>query len=357
MAAALGSGSEVVAGPHGAPVEVGAVPVVTGLRWPAGFTFAPDGRIFYGERFTGRIRIYDPSTGSNHVLFTVPHVSAQGEQGLLGIALDPRFATTRPYVYAYATRTTPHGLRNQIVRIKDVAGAGTRMRVIFSSDTKAGSNHVGGRILFGPDGDLYAFVGEGHESRNAQEVATDGGKILRMDVNGHAPPDNPHPPSLIWSYGHRNSFGFAFDPLTGNLWETENGPRCNDEINLIAKAANFGWGPHERCSKPPQAPLNTNEDGVIPVLPLALFNPTIAPDGAAFCLGCDLGSASEDALFFGMYNPPHEIRRVILTPERTGIRSITTVYTHTEGIVSMEVGPDQALYFSDSKGIFELVPA
>src|SRR5712691_4858747 len=228
-----------------APAAIGAVPVVTGLDWPAGFTFAPDGRIFYGERYTGEVRIYDPSNGSNTLFFTIPNISTQGEQGLLGIAVDPTFQSTRPYVYAYATRVTSNGLRNQIIRIKYVGGTGTTFKVIFSSDTVAGQYHDGGRIKFGPDGYLYAVVGEGHDSSNSQNLGNYAGKILRMTGAGKAPPDNPSPPSLIWSFGHRNSFGFAFDPQTGNLWETENGPECNDEINLIKKAGNFAWGPAE----------------------------------------------------------------------------------------------------------------
>jgi len=351
-AAALGSGSAPAgARPHGTLAAIGAVPVATGLAWPAGFTFAPDGRIFYGERFTGEIRIYDPSTGSNTLFFTISNISTQGEQGLLGIALPPQFATTRPYVFAYATRTTPSGLRNQIVRIKDVSGTGTSPKIIFSSDTVAGTYHDGGRILFGPDGNLFVVVGEGHDSSNSQDLTNNAGKILRMNGNGQAPPDNPHPPSLIWSYGHRNSFGFTFDPMTGNLWETENGPECNDEINLIAKGANFGWGPHETCSG--SAPRNTNQDGPSPVLPLRYFASTIAPTGAAFCSGCGL-TDSEGTLFFGDFNNG-SIRRVVLTANRAGIASMGIKFTNPSGILSMERGPGGAIYFSDPGGIFKLV--
>src|SRR5205823_2454456 len=83
--------------------------------------------------------------------------------------------------------------------------------------------HDGGRIMFGPDGNLFAVVGEGHDSSNAQDLTNNAGKILRMNGSGQAPPDNPHPPSLSWSYGHRNSFGFTLGPITGNLGEPEGG--------------------------------------------------------------------------------------------------------------------------------------
>jgi glucose/arabinose dehydrogenase len=337
-----------------APTAIGAVPVVTGLSWPAGFTFAPDGRIFYGERFTGEIRIYDPSNSSNTLFFTIPNLSTQGEQGLLGIALDPNFQTTRPYVYVYATRVTPNGLRNQIIRIKYVGGTGSTPKLIFTSDTVAGQYHDGGRIKFGPDGYLYAVVGEGHDSSNAQNLSNYAGKILRMNGAGHVPPDNPFPGSLIWSFGHRNSFGFSFDPQTGNLWQTENGPECNDEINMIKKGGNFAWGPAETCSG--QAPQNTNQDGPQPrIMPLSWFTPTIAPVGTAFCASCGLGAQSEGTMFFGQNNPGFNVRQVVLTPDRMGIQSITTVYNHSQGVVSMEVGIDHALYFSDSQAIYKLV--
>jgi glucose/arabinose dehydrogenase len=336
------------------PTAIGAVPVVTGLAWPAGFTFAPDGRIFYGERFTGKIRIYNPSGGTNTLFFTIPNVVTQGEQGLLGIALDPNYQTTRPYVYAYATRSTRNGLRNQIIRIKDVGGTGSNPKAIFSSDTVAGEYHDGGRIMFGPDGYLYAVVGEGHDSSNSQNLANYAGKILRMDGTGNPPPGNPSSTSLIWSYGHRNSFGFTFDPLTNRQWETEAGPNCNDEINLIKKAGNFAWGPSQNCLDP-NPPSNTNRDGPNPILPLAWFTPPITPVGTEFCNGCGLGTPSEGTLFFGQNNCCYDVRRVVLTPDRMGIVSITTVYSHSAGVVSMEVGPDHALYFSDPGGIYKLV--
>src|SRR5712691_6110569 len=131
--------------PHGV-AAIGTTPVVTGLNNPAAFTFAPDGSIFYGERLTGQIRIYNPATHSNTLFFTVPNLAADpnSEQGLLGLALDPQYPA-KPYVYAYATRDVGV-LRDQIVKVKDVGGTGSNMQVIFSSDTVAGQYHDGGRI-------------------------------------------------------------------------------------------------------------------------------------------------------------------------------------------------------------------
>jgi glucose/arabinose dehydrogenase len=356
LAMLIGLGPLASAGATTAPHRVAAIgttPVVTGINNPAAFTFAPDGRIFYGERLTGQIRIYNPATHSNTLFFTVPNVSIQGEQGLLGLAIDPKYPA-KPYVYAYATRSVG-GLHDQIVKITDVGGTGSNMTIIWSGDTVAGQYHDGGRILFGPDGKLYAVQGEAHDSSNAQDLTNDAGKILRMNRKGQVPKNNPFTASLIWSYGHRNSFGFNFDPLTGYLWETENGPECNDEINFIKKGRNYAWGPHETCSTPPAPPANTNQDGPNRVFPLLFYTPTIAPTGAAFCVGCGL-SGSDGALFFGAYND-HNLRRVILTADRKHVMSSGSVYTHPQSILSVERGPDKLLYLSDPQGIYMLVNA
>jgi aldose sugar dehydrogenase len=327
--------------------------VLTGLSFPTAFAIDGDGRFFFGEKNTGMIKVYDPAAKTTTKFFTVSSLSSQNEQGLLGLALDPKYPT-KPFVYAYATRTDGSGiLRDEILKIKDDIGTGKLSAIIFTSDTVAGQYHDGGHIAFGPDGMLYAVVGEAHDSSNAQDLSNNAGKVLRMNRKGQAPSNNPYPGKLIWSYGLRNSFGFAFDPQTGNLWETENGPECNDEVNRILKGRNYGWGRSETCSTPPNPPVNTNQDGPNPVLPLRFFTPTIAPTGAAFCSGCGL-TGSEGDLFFGDFKSG-SIRRVVLTANRTGIASMSIKFTNSSGILSIERGPDMAIYFSDPGGIFELV--
>src|SRR5437868_14595228 len=131
------------------------------------------------------------------------------------------------------------------------------------------------------------MIGEGHHPANSQDLTANlRGKILRLDRDGTAAAGNPH--GRIWSFGHRNSFGFDFDPATGRLWETENGPACNDELNLIRPGKNYGWGASETCATPPAPPRNTNQDGPSPVLPKRLYGKVIAPTGAAFCSSCGL---------------------------------------------------------------------
>src|SRR6266511_4370249 len=166
--------------------------VATGLSFPLTFTFSKAGRIYYGEKSSGEIHLLDPDSHDDRVFFTIPKGVDAGEQGLLGLALDPDFPS-QPFVYAYGHGKDPH--------------------VIFSSKTRSGAYHDGGRILFGPDGFLYAVQGDGHSSKLAQDKSNTAGKVIRMTRGGKPAPGNPFGQSRIWSYGHRNSFGMAFDPV------------------------------------------------------------------------------------------------------------------------------------------------
>lgn len=328
--------------------------VAGGLNAPVGFTFGPSGKIWYVEKSTGEIHVYNPATDADRLFYTVARVNADGERGTLGIALHPSFPA-KPFVYVYLTRTVSGHLRNQIVRLTDRHGSGAALTTIFSAPASSSPYHNGGRIEFGPDGMLYAFVGDGHNSANAQDLTKNNrGKVLRMTPAGKVPADNPLAGKKIFSYGNRNSFGFAFDPVKGNLWETENGPECNDELNLIVGGDNYGWGPHETCSG--SAPGNTNQDGPSPVLPKWFFGSTIGITGMAFCDGCGLGSAAEGTFLFGEVNGG-AIRQVTLNPARDDIASggVHVVYTHSGPTISYEVGPDGAIYFSDFGGIYKLV--
>jgi glucose/arabinose dehydrogenase len=326
--------------------------VLHGLKQPVAFTFTPNGRIFYLEKTTGEIHLADPANDANHRFFTVSHVNGSGERGMLGVALHPHYPS-KPFVYVYATRSVHGHLRNQILRIRSSGGHGTGMKVIFSAPASASPYHNGGRIMFGLDGDLYAFVGDAHDSSNAQDTSrNDRGKMLRMTPTGRRPATNPFR-NLIWSYGNRNSFGFDFDPQTNDLWETENGPECNDELNLITKGDNFGWGPHETCSG--SAPDNTNQDGPNVHLPRYWYTNTLGITGMAFCQACNLNPASEGTFFFGDVNNG-KLYRADLNPARDDLSGDPSVIlTHSGSILSLETAPNGTIYFSDFGAIYKLV--
>lgn len=339
------------------------VPVAS-LDNPVGFTFTPAGRIVYLERFTGRVRLLDPASGVDRVLFHISGVNGDGERGALGVALHPDWPL-QPFVYVYVTRAPGAApLRNQLLRLRMVNGRLTGMRALLNSPISDRTNHNGGRIAFGPDGKLYVVIGDGGDDPGrAQDLAEVRGKVLRLNPNGSIPATNPFG-NRVWTYGHRNSIGFAFDPQTGNLWETENGPDCNDEINLIVKGGNYAWGPSEACGEPAE-PQDTNQDGPLPrTLPQYAFAQTIAITGAAFCDGCGLGSVYEGDLLFGCANGSCKttvgpIGHVDLLMDRSGLAGapakIQTAYAGP--IYSMEIGPDGRIYVSDQQGIYRLTPA
>jgi glucose/arabinose dehydrogenase len=321
--------------------------VAGSLDFPAAFTFAPDGRIFYGERFTGEIRIFNPATGQDTLFFDLANVATSGEQGLLGLALHPAYPN-RPQVFAFYTKTGP---QNVIVRLRDAGGTGTGLATI--KQLPASSIHNGGVIHFGPDRQLYAVVGDVANPATAQDLSSLAGKVLRMNPRGGAPQDNPIPGNLTYSFGHRNMFGFAWDPQSDILWVTGNGPECTDEVNLVLPGGNYAWGPSATCST--AQPQGTNQDGPQPrILPEVFYGPPmIAPTGAAFCASCGL-SGHEGNLIFGAWNDG-VLRSLKLDAQRDDVASQSVLYDHTSGVLAVEEGSDGAIHFADSDQIFKLV--
>jgi len=223
--------------------------VASGLRAPWAVDLAPDGRLFVTER-AGRVRVVQLGPGGGlraDPWATVPaSTSSDGEKGLLGIALDPNFASNG-FVYLYYSYAASGGVtRNKVVRMRDANDRGVEETIVL--DGIPGNNdHDGGRVKFGPDGKLYLTTGDAEDGANAQNASSLAGKILRLNKDGSIPSDNPTPGSAVWSLGHRNVQGIAWQPDTAVLYETEHGPSnlfpdcCNDEVNLIVAGGNYGW--------------------------------------------------------------------------------------------------------------------
>jgi glucose/arabinose dehydrogenase len=204
--------------------------IATGLNVPWGIAFLPGGDALVSERQTGRILRVSADGRRKRVAMRVPGVDTNsGEGGLLGLAVSPRYATDR-WVYAYFTSQSD----NRIVRFR----LGGRLYPVLTG-LRRGLIHDGGRIAFGPDGKLYAGVGETGEASLAQDRTSLNGKVLRMNPDGSIPPGNPFG-SLVWSWGHRNIEGLAWD-ARGRLWQTEFGESRFDEVNLIRRGRNYGW--------------------------------------------------------------------------------------------------------------------
>lgn len=333
----------------------------TGLAWPIALAFAPDGRVFYAERFTGNIQILGNATAPASTLVNLPNTEVSGERGLLGLALDPDFPN-RPYVYAYQTYNDGSSgtIYNRIVRILVNGDTGQLDSVILRMPPlTSATNHNGGVIAFGPDGMLYAVVGENAIPALAQDPASPMGRVLRMNTDGSAPTANPFYGiagwnNLTYTYGHRNMFGLAFDPSTGRAYATENGPRCNDEVNRLVAGGNFGWGPSQTCSTPPAPPANTNRDGPTPVLPIRWYTPVIVPTNAAI-YNASVPASSRGHLVMGSY-ADHRLREFALDPVDGTVLSETILATAPDGILDVEMGLDGYLWITTSSTIFRLVP-
>jgi glucose/arabinose dehydrogenase len=205
--------------------------IATGLRVPWGVVFLPNGNALVAERTTGKIVQIPKGGGAAKDVMTVPGVDTEaGEGGLLGLALSPDYKTDK-LVYAYFTSSSD----NRIVRFK----LGGSVKPILTG-LKRGFIHDGGRIAFGPDGKLYAGVGETGDGQLAQQQDSPNGKILRINPDGSVPKDNPFPGSPVWTTGHRNPQGITWDRKK-HLWSAELGQNTFDEVNLIRKGRNYGW--------------------------------------------------------------------------------------------------------------------
>jgi glucose/arabinose dehydrogenase len=248
----------------------------TNITMMTSMVFAPDGRLFFTEKNTGAIRIMtadseildDPFAG-------VEDVYASWEQGMLGLALDPDFQTNHYlYVYYSALVGTENGdggkVVNRVLRFTDSGNAGTDMKVIMDNIPASRGYHSGGAMAFGPDDKLYITVGDATEHIFAQDPSIVIGKILRINKDGTIPTDNPYPNSPVYTIGHRNMYGIAFDS-DGTGVITENGDFHYDEINVISKGGNYGFPTLQPPNLPPEQADNDS------IKPLRTYWDTIAP--------------------------------------------------------------------------------
>lgn len=236
--------------------------VARGLEAPWGLTFLPDGAALVSERDTSRVRLVG-TDGSVETVGEVEGVAGVGEGGLLGIALSPSYEQDR-LLFAYYTS----GAENVVARMTYADGGLSDQEVVLDG-IPAGPIHNGGRIVFGPDGMLYIGTGDSSDGSLSQDRDSLAGKILRVTPEGEPAPDNPDPGSPVYSLGHRNVQGLAFD-ADGQLWAAEFGQSTWDELNRIEAGGNYGWpevegrGPGDEFVDPVRQwrPANASPSGI-----------------------------------------------------------------------------------------------
>ncbi|WP_187631972.1 PQQ-dependent sugar dehydrogenase [Hymenobacter lutimineralis] len=261
-------------------IQVGATTVsvrtvATGLDTPWEMLWGPDNHLWLTER-PGHISRINPETGQRTLLLTVPDVTENGESGLLGMVLHPDFATS-PYVYVVYNYTDGN-LREKLVRYTYNGTTLTEPQVLLGN-LPAVSTHSGSRLLILPDHTLLMTTGDAQNQPAAQSPASLNGKILRLNLDGTIPADNPPPGSYVYTLGHRNPQGLVQAP-SGQVYSSEHGPDNDDEVNLIEAGRNYGWPTVQGfCNLAAEATFctanNVHE-------PLVAWTPTLAVAGLTY---------------------------------------------------------------------------
>lgn len=260
---------------------IGISTVAAGLKVPWEIAWGPDGWIWFTEQ-SGTISKVDPHTGKKKVLVQVPGVFQNRTLGLLGMAISTEKG--KPYVFAdYTYREQDSVIRSRLVRYTYTKAMDTLInpKVIFQVPGSP-YGHNGSRVALSPGGKVFWTTGDfgaNASHQNAQDTSSLNGKVLRLNMDGSIPEDNPFPGSPVWSLGHRNAQGLVFT-TDGVLFESEHGPATDDEVNRIVKGGNYGW-PEVRgyCNLPEEQAYC---DSVAVVEPLRAWTPTIAPSGMEY---------------------------------------------------------------------------
>lgn len=233
--------------------------IAQNLKVPWAIDFLPNNTLIFTQR-DGEVNLLEP--GGSETVGKI-NVTANGESGLLGLAVDPQFSQNK-YVYVYYTSSNG----NRVSRF--VLNGNLQNETVLLDKIQSNTIHNGGRIKFGPDGLLYITTGDAGNSSSAQDINSLSGKVLRMNKDGSVPVDNPFK-NLVYTYGNRDPQGLAWSP-NGTLYESEHGETHNDEINILVPGGNYGWPIYQG---------NSSASGYIS--PIVLYaNYTLAPSGIAF---------------------------------------------------------------------------
>lgn len=351
------------------------VSVVTkGLSHPWSMVWLPNGDMLITER-AGRLRIFRNGVLDPEPIKGVPKVQAGGTSGLLDIALHPKFAENRLVYLSYNTSKPKPGGGNGSVYSTALArgrfdgNALVDLKEIFVAEPWADlSGGDAARIIFAPDGKVFISSSHHRDEKGPQDPMSDLGKILRLNDDGTIPSDNPfvgkqgYRPE-IYSIGHRTVMGLTFHPVTGALWETENGPQGGDEVNVIQPGKNYGWPLVTYGHDYDGTPLNEREARPDTVLPKLFWVPSVTTSGIAFYTG-ERFPAWKNNLFVGSMTVGRisgtgHLERIVFNEKGEQRRESLIVDLH-QRIRDVRQGPDGLLYLltdEDAGALLKIEPA
>ena len=322
--------------------------VAEGLIHPWAIAFLPDGRMLVTER-PGRMRLANMEGQVTAPIEGVPKVFAQGQGGLLDVALAPDFQSSGTIYFSYAEPREGGRNGTTVARARLVEGDDRPrledVQIIFRQQPSYRADvHFGSRIVVAPDGKLFITLGERFQMRYAQDLSRHWGKVVRINPDGSVPEDNPFvgregARPEIWSYGHRNPQAAGLHPETGELWIVDHGPRGGDEVNVVRKGLNYGWpvinyGRHYSGQDIPEKREGMEQ-------PLYYWDPSIAPSGMTFYTA-DRAPQWRGNLFVGALAGRHLARLVLDGEEVTAEEQL--LKDLNERIRDVRQGPDGAIY-------------
>jgi glucose/arabinose dehydrogenase len=331
--------------------KVKLIAIASGLHFPWGLDFMPDGRMIVSEK-PGNIRIVSRQGVPGPAIKNVPAVRLLGDGGMYDLKLDPNFGKSRLVFWTFVEPVKGGGVtsvaRGKLSRDETQF---EEVKIIYrATPAYQGPNHNGSRMLFDKKGNLFVSFGERFDDeirKKAQDLSSSLGKIIRINKDGKAVKGNPfetNPKALpeIWTLGHRNPQGLAFNPNTGDLWESDHGPNAGDEINIIKAGANYGWPLISYGIEYSGEPVN----GGLTVMkgmeqPIYYWDPAIAPSGITFYTG-NLIPEWKGNLFVASLRGSHIARLIIKDNKVVGEeRLFSDLHKRFRYITQ---GPDGELY-------------
>ncbi len=328
-----------------------------GLEIPWDIAFTPGGKMVVTER-EGRVRVFASGQAGARLLATthISNVHADGEAGVMGIAIDHDFASTR-WVFLCVSRNDEGQWRNQVIRYRMNLGHKLEFgKFLIRRGMRANTIHNGCALEEGPDGKLWISMGDANDAMDAQDPGRLNGKILRINRDGSIPDDNPvwpgeGGPTAVYSIGHRNPQGIAFHPENGRVYAVEHGPERDDEINWIRPGRNYGWPcvtgynhPYMSCggSATFTRPAWSSE------------GPTKATSGGVFVNGASWQDWNDDLMVATLKHS--DLRRFAIDADGSPARLRSILFDERWGRLRAAVlGPNNKLYITTSNGAHDRV--